>query len=87
MEHVTAASPSRPAAAAVPHAAAFAGEGAKETLNKINMNIRGDKVHLEGLLDHAGLLALEKKIVALKVLLHVTTEANDTGDNEDDDAV
>ncbi len=38
-------------------------------LNKINMNIMGDRVHVEALLDRNGLLALEKKIVGLKALL------------------
>ena len=33
------------------------------------MNIRGDKVHLEGLLDYNGLLDLEAKLTALKQLL------------------
>lgn len=38
-------------------------------LNIINMNIRGDKVYLDGLLDYDGLIDLEKKIAALKILL------------------
>jgi hypothetical protein len=38
-------------------------------VNAINMNIRGDKVHLEGLLDYDGLLDLETKLAALKLLL------------------
>lgn len=52
-------------------------------LNRINMNIQGDKVHLSGLLDHKGLDALEKKIVALRVLLDVYNETIDTGDAND----
>lgn len=48
-------------------------------LNKINMDIRGDQVVLSGLLNLQGLDLLEKKIAALKVLLGVYTEANDTG--------
>lgn len=63
--------PSRPLVAshhAGTPARAFAASGA-EALNEINMNIRGDKVHLEGLLDYAGLLDLEKKLAALKILL------------------
>ncbi|WP_156028634.1 hypothetical protein [Sphingobium chlorophenolicum] len=42
---------------------------AEPELNAINMNIRGNKVHLEGLLDYDGLMALETKIAALKILL------------------
>jgi hypothetical protein len=40
-----------------------------EALNKINMNIRGDRVHVDAVLDYQGLLALEKKIAGLKALL------------------
>lgn len=46
-------------------------------LNIINMNIRGDKVYLDGLLDYNGLLDLEKKIAALKTLL--PAQAKDDG--------
>ena len=53
---------------------------AEPDLNTINMNIRGDKVYLSGLLDQSGLLDLEKKIAALKVLLTVVHGANDTGE-------
>lgn len=49
-------------------------------LNQINMDIRGDQVLISGLLDAKGLGILEKKIVALKLLLAVYTDANDTGD-------
>jgi hypothetical protein len=48
-------------------------------LNKINMDIRGDRVAISGLLDLKGLDLLEKKIAALKMLLAVHTDANDTG--------
>lgn len=61
--------------------AAFANVAPK--LNEINMNIRGDQVLLEALLDYEGILALEKKIAALKVLLAVHHDANDTGKGED----
>lgn len=54
-------------------------------LNKINMNIQGDQVHLEALLDHKGLLALEKKISSLKMLLEVHYEAFDTADDSPTD--
>ena len=52
-------------------------------LNKINMDIRGDQVMLSGLLDMKGLLLLEKKIAALKLLMETNYEANDTGGEED----
>jgi hypothetical protein len=55
---------------------------AEPDLNTINMNIRGDKVHLDALLDYDGLLDLEKKLVALKVLLKVYYDANDIGDQK-----
>jgi hypothetical protein len=64
-------------------AASFAGPAPTE-LNKINMDIRGDQVLISGLLDVRGLRLLEKKIEALKLLLAVYTEPNDTGDDEDD---
>lgn len=51
-------------------------------LNRIDMNIQGDKVHLSGLLDASGLDALEKKIAALRVLLDGYTVANDTGSDD-----
>jgi hypothetical protein len=50
-------------------------------LNKINMDIRGDQVSISGLLNLKGLELLEKKIAALKLLLTVYTDANDTGDD------
>jgi len=61
----------------VPPASAF-GHQITHDLNQINMDIRGDKVMISGLLDTKGLALLEKKIAALKVLLGVYTEANDT---------
>lgn len=51
-------------------------------LNRINMNIQGDKVHLEGLLDHQGILELEQKLKALKVLLTPIYGSNDTGNDD-----
>ena len=54
-------------------------------LNQINMDIRGDQVLVSGLLDMKGLSLLEKKIQALKVLLTVYTDPNDTGDEDDYD--
>jgi|CXWL01.1.fsa_nt_gi hypothetical protein len=58
---------------------------ASTDLNKINMDIRGDQVSISGLLDLKGLNLLEKKIAALKVLLAVYYEANDTGYESDED--
>lgn len=55
---------------------------APSDLNQINMDIRGDKVMVSGLLDAKGLAILEKKIAALKVLLAVYTDANDTGEDD-----
>lgn len=69
-----------PAAPSLP--ASFASPVPTE-LNKINMDIRGDQVLISGLLDARGLNLLEKKIAALKLLLAVYTEPNDTGDGED----
>jgi hypothetical protein len=51
---------------------------APASLNRIDMNIQGDKVHINGLLDYAGLVSLEKKIAALKILLE--SAANDAQD-------
>lgn len=56
---------------------------APSTLNRIDMDIKGDQVHLNALLDFNGLLALEKKITALKVLLEIHPEPNDTNEGED----
>ena len=47
------------------------GQLATDILNKINMNIQGDRVHVNALLDFNGLLLLEKKIEGLKALLEV----------------
>lgn len=47
-------------------------------LNKITMNIDGDRVMVSGLLDLKGLRALKKKIEGLEALL--------TPDEDDDDA-
>lgn len=49
-------------------------------LNKINMDIRGDQVSISGTLNLNGLELLEKKIVALKMLLTIYTESNDIGE-------
>ena len=69
-----------PAPAAVKPATPIFVPGA---LNRIDMDIKGDQVHLNALLNHKGLLALEKKIQALKLLLEVHYEANDTSADDD----
>jgi len=71
----------RPAAPAVPKP--LQPVVAPSALNRIDMDIKGDRVHLNALLDHKGLLALEKKIQALKLLLEVHYDANDTGERDD----
>lgn len=58
---------------------------APSELNRPRMDIQGDKVRLDALLDLKGLLDLEKKLPALKMLLEVYRDANDTGDDEQSD--
>lgn len=55
--------------AALTHTPAIGYISGDPGLNAINMNIRGDKVYIDGLLNYDGLLDLEKKIAALKILL------------------
>lgn len=50
-------------------AAAFANSVPDGSLNKINMNIQGEKVHVSALMDYEGLLKLETKIAGLKALM------------------
>jgi hypothetical protein len=52
-------------------------------LNKINMNIQGDVVHLSATLDFRGLTMLEKKIASLKALM----EPDETEDDKTDDEI
>jgi hypothetical protein len=40
-------------------------------LNKINLNVQGDRVHISAFLDLKGVGALEKKLATLKLLLEV----------------
>lgn len=56
---------------------------AEEALNKIAMNIQGDRVFVSGLLDLRGLRALERKIAGLKTLLATDDDLDDV-DNDDD---
>jgi cell division septation protein DedD len=53
-------------------------------LNKLNMNIQADVVHLSAVLDYRGLSMLEKKIASLKVLMAPDDIEEDAGDDEDD---
>ena len=74
----------RPANKLTPAAIAAAAEALGGTaLNRINMNIQGDKVHLNGLLDLKGLEALESKISALKLLLSMNYGAEETEESTD----
>lgn len=62
-------------------ATSIAQSPANGELNKINMDIRGDQVSISGLLNLKGLELLEKKIAALKLLLSIYTDVNDTADD------
>jgi len=46
------------------------------------MNIRPGMVHLDALLDYDGVLDLEKKLEALKILLKVNRDAGDVGEQK-----
>lgn len=82
-EPMTSAQPDLPAQAVNPAYAPIVDALMGRQLNQINMNIQGDRVHLDATLDFQGLLMLEKKIAALKLLLEMHFEANDTGEEED----
>src|SRR3546814_2682964 len=56
---------------------------APSALNRIDMDIKGNQVHLNALLDLNGLAALEKKIKALKILLEVHDD--ETGEDDEDE--
>ena len=56
--------------------------GGDPVLNQINMNIQGGMVHINAVLDHKGILDLEQKLSALKILLTPIVGANDTGDDD-----
>jgi len=78
MQH-TATSPAAAQPSRIAAAVGSTSRAATAPLNRIDMNIQGDKVYLSGLLDLAGLATLEKKIEALKVLLESNqADANDT---------
>jgi len=53
-------------------------------LNRIDMNIQGDKVHLNALLNAQGLLDLENKLKALKLLLPVQVHVSGAGSEPDE---
>lgn len=47
-------------------------------LNEVHLDIRGSReVHIEGILDHDGLLELEEKLKALKMLIKKAPAAED----------
>lgn len=76
------AAPPPPRDTAPPHVT----RAASPQLNRINMNIQGDKVHLDGFMDLKGLEALEQKISALKILLAMQPEAPDTHEREKEES-
>jgi hypothetical protein len=48
-------------------------------LNKINMNVQGDRVHISAFLDLKGVAALEKKLANLKLLLEADPDLAEGG--------
>ncbi|WAC48426.1 hypothetical protein OVA03_00390 [Asticcacaulis sp. SL142] len=56
-----------------------------QDLNKVNMDIRGDKVQISGIFDIRGLSLLEKKVAALKTLLALQAEEELQEDGRDAD--
>ena len=48
---------------------AFASGAEAPPLNKISMNVKGNQVHLEALLDRKGIATLKKKLLSLEALL------------------
>jgi hypothetical protein len=70
--------------AAAPTSRAMPNMGAE--LNRISMNIEGDRVLLGGVFDLKGLRLLEKKITTLKALLAVDEDEDDEDDVEGADA-
>lgn len=75
----------RPQASVVAKPTPSVAPAAPAALNRIDMDIKGDQVHLNALLDHKGLLALEKKIAALKLLLEVAEQTAETSEDEKTD--
>lgn len=69
-------------AASAPPPRAFA-SGVPD-LNKINMNIEGDRVLVSGLFDLRGLRALKRKIEGLEALLAPDDDLNAESDEDDD---
>lgn len=51
-----------------------------QSLNRIDMDIKGDRVQLNALLDLNGIASLEKKIAALKLLLDAPTDLEGDSD-------
>lgn len=63
--------------------AAVAERIAAAPLNKINMNIQADVVHLSATLNYRGLTMLEKKIASLKALMEPDDSEDDRIDDDD----
>lgn len=49
------------------------------------MNVKGNQVHLEALLDRKGTAALKKKLTSLEALLEDDDEDDDDGRPDDED--
>lgn len=73
-------SPAAPLPAALE---AIADRVAALPLNKINMNIQSDVVHLSATLNYRGLTMLEKKIANLKALMEPDDSEEDRTDDDD----
>lgn len=56
--------------------------GAPTSLNKINLNVQGDLVHISAVLDLKGVGVLEKKLATLKLLLETDPDLEDVGGQE-----
>jgi hypothetical protein len=54
------------------------GAGALGSLNKINLNVQGDLVHISAVLNLKGVGVLEKKLATLKLLLEVDPDEHDS---------
>lgn len=87
MEHSQSAAPrSLAALGPITMQPAFANGFQEAALNKINMNIQGDVVHLSATLDYRGLTMLAKKIASLKALMEPDNEEDSTNDDGDDES-
>ena len=84
MSSSTTLAPAAPLKVVEPVVAAVAVPIGDRPLNKINMNVADDRVHLEAVLDFRGLTLLEKKIANLKLLMAPDDDDEDvaSGDTE-----